>query len=388
MAIRIHTLGTQRVEQDGRVLDRLPAQRVRLGVLVFIAVEREVSRDRVLGMFWADRPPERARHALSQTLYELRQELGDDVVRTVGETLAIGHHVAVDVHDFAEAVEAEDYRAALSLYGGRFLAGANLSGSRELEGWIDGQESRIHRLHRKARRGAISAALEAGAAGEALSLAREWAETDPLDDEAQHRVIELMADEGDRAGALRQYERYARLMEEELELEPLDETRELVEQIRASDAGAPPLGTTEPRPESGPRSGPEPRSEPKPSPGPEPRPEPVPAPRAERGREAHQTTSPSRIDRALEVPERRPVAARRTGWAAAVLILVLGAGGLWFVLGGWSSSSDRQGLDPRRIAVLFFDDHSPSQELGPAAAGFTEALIHELDQVSGLEILS
>lgn len=45
-------------------------------------------------------------------------------------------------------------------------------------------------------------------------------------------------------------------------------------------------------------------------------------------------------------------------------------------------------LDPRRVAVLYFDDHSEEDRLGYLAAGLTEALIHELSQVGTLEVIS
>jgi TolB-like protein len=45
-------------------------------------------------------------------------------------------------------------------------------------------------------------------------------------------------------------------------------------------------------------------------------------------------------------------------------------------------------FDPRRIAVLYFDDHSPDEELRYLASGLTESLIHELSQVEALEVIS
>ena len=44
--------------------------------------------------------------------------------------------------------------------------------------------------------------------------------------------------------------------------------------------------------------------------------------------------------------------------------------------------------DPARVAVLYFDDHSPGNSLGYLAAGLTENLLHELAQVPALEVVS
>jgi TolB-like protein len=45
-------------------------------------------------------------------------------------------------------------------------------------------------------------------------------------------------------------------------------------------------------------------------------------------------------------------------------------------------------LDPRRIAVLYFDDLSESQQMRHLAAAFTESLIHRLSRVTGLVVIS
>jgi serine/threonine-protein kinase len=49
------------------------------------------------------------------------------------------------------------------------------------------------------------------------------------------------------------------------------------------------------------------------------------------------------------------------------------------------------GLDgpvPRRLAVLYFDDHSPDRSLGYLASGLTESLIQELGSVAAIQVVS
>jgi len=67
----------------------------------------------------------------------------------------------------------------------------------------------------------------------ALKSAGTWVGLDPLDDGGQQHLIQLLADSGSRNEALAQYDRYEALLRSELGLEPLDETLELVEAIRA-----------------------------------------------------------------------------------------------------------------------------------------------------------
>jgi serine/threonine-protein kinase len=70
-------------------------------------------------------------------------------------------------------------------------------------------------------------------------------------------------------------------------------------------------------------------------------------------------------------------------FVAVVALLVL--------LATWWSGRDDYGAatpDPRRIAVLYFDDLSPGGDATHLAAGLTEGLIHELSQVDELEVIS
>src|SRR6185437_9453262 len=45
-------------------------------------------------------------------------------------------------------------------------------------------------------------------------------------------------------------------------------------------------------------------------------------------------------------------------------------------------------LDPTHIAVLYFSQHGGNDSLSYLADGLTEALIHELSSVTGLEVIS
>lgn len=232
LAVRLVTLGELRVLRDGRELTAIPSQRLRCALLVYLAVEKQVTRDNLMLILWPDRAPDKARHSLSQTLYELRKELGEDWLEVRGEVLRTTDALATDVGEFTAAVEAERDTEALAHYGGGFLDGTSLGGTRNYEGWIDRTRARLARDHRKAASRAVADREEKQDIEGALDIARRWVDRDPLDDEAQHALIALLARGGRRSEALRQYERYAALLERELDVEPLEETRALIAGLR------------------------------------------------------------------------------------------------------------------------------------------------------------
>jgi eukaryotic-like serine/threonine-protein kinase len=80
-------------------------------------------------------------------------------------------------------------------------------------------------------------------------------------------------------------------------------------------------------------------------------------------------------------------------WAVAVAAVVvltgtgLGAWRVWHPIGVESGALEG-GLDPHRIAVLYFQRDDKGDSLGYLADGLTEGLIRELNQVQGLEVIS
>ena len=72
---------------DGREITSLPAQPKRFALLAYLALGSGGyrRRDTLAAMFWPDLDQFAARRALRNTLYHLREALGDDVIITRGD---------------------------------------------------------------------------------------------------------------------------------------------------------------------------------------------------------------------------------------------------------------------------------------------------------------
>src|SRR5205809_3424022 len=98
------------------------------------------------------------------------------------------------------------------------------------------------------------------------------------------------------------------------------------------------------------------------------------------------TAASRRITKASRTPSRERWR-RGALWAVPALLLALAWAGraLW---PRGRSASRGGGLDPKHIAVLYFEDLTPKKELAYLADGLTEALIADLKRVSGLAVIS
>jgi serine/threonine-protein kinase len=239
MGIRVATMPLLRFYANDREVVSLNNRRRSAALLLYLAVERSATRDTLLGLLWPERRDEKGRHALSQTLYELRQELGEECAESRGDSLVARPDLTTDVTQFERAVEAERFEEALQSYHGGFLEGVHLTPTSGFENWVDRWRAQVARLHRRARRAVLAERQQARDLAGALELATRWAQLEPLDDEAHQKLIELLAQTGRRAEALRQVSFFEEALRRE-ELEPLPEFRQLSASVRAGTfAGAP-----------------------------------------------------------------------------------------------------------------------------------------------------
>lgn len=174
--IEIRLLGAQSVRAaDGHEILSVSTQPKRLALLAYLALSSDtgdgfVSRDELLAFFWPESDDEHARNTLNQHLYRLRGSLGSEAIPSHG-TNRVGvdpAEVWCDAAEFHRALVNGNPQRALELYAGELLPGFHLSGTPELEKWLD--HLRLD-LERRALDAALRLARESEAAGDRTAAA-------------------------------------------------------------------------------------------------------------------------------------------------------------------------------------------------------------------------
>jgi DNA-binding SARP family transcriptional activator len=125
-----------------------------------------------------------------------------------------------------------DMALCAALYQGEFLQGFSLPDCPEFEDWLLTQREVV--LQRSLTRLAqLSDAHEhAGAYAQALPFAQRFLALDPWNEHGSRRVMRLLAQCAQHDAALSHFDRWCRVVQEELGLLPSEETRTLAEHIR------------------------------------------------------------------------------------------------------------------------------------------------------------
>jgi DNA-binding SARP family transcriptional activator len=313
---------------DGPVAGRA-ALRQRIALLAILAVEhpRPVSRDKLVADLWPENGTDEARHLLRDSLYILRSALGDDSVLATGDDLRLNpHRLTCDLWDFEAALAREDPEGAVSAYHGPFLSGFHLSGGEEFERWVDGERARLGRRYAQALEQLAERHVQAGELTKAVEWWSRLAREDPYNSRIALRYMQALEAAGDRAGALRHATVHANLLRAELDTVPEREVVALAERLRLESRG----GSNGSPPPARPAW----------------------------------DVSVSPVGASPEHPSTAsaPGGAARRGWAlpALVVVAVLGAVG---VVGGALSRERPPALNPKRVAVPIFANHTGRPDL-------------------------
>lgn len=216
----------------------ITAQPKRIALLAYLAIAARaapVRRDTVLALFWPELDTDRARHALRQSLYHIRQELGNHVVLGNGddELQIDGTALSCDVVDFYVAFRSGAHEAALNLFNGDLLPGLHVSGAPDFDQWIDTERAHIRRAAQEAATTLSAAAATRGETSIAVDWTRRAHHIAPFDEVMLRRLLELLDAAGDAAGAIVAFERFADRLDRELGVAPSAETTAMIAAIRA-----------------------------------------------------------------------------------------------------------------------------------------------------------
>src|SRR5262249_2537589 len=194
-----------------------------------LAPSSTMRRERIARLLWSDRGEAQVRSSLRQALVALRKDFaGAGVIAiVVGEEqvkldLSKVEGDGIAFRRLGGAGDAATLQRAATLYRGELLADMEFRDP-EFEAWLAGERRRLNDL-------AIGVldklhALESGAAR--VAAAKRLVDLDPIREASHLKLMAALAESGERAAALRQYDACREILSAELDAVPGEEIETL-----------------------------------------------------------------------------------------------------------------------------------------------------------------
>jgi DNA-binding SARP family transcriptional activator len=228
-------------------------------LLAYLALDTNLAhrRENLVGLLFPEIPDEQARTNLRQTLTRLRRAIHDSEANP--SFLSIGRESVqfnsasdhfVDASAFLSFLRGcaahtgrrdgrcpqcmANAQRALDLYRGPFLDGFFLEDSAAFDDWLLSQRERLQEAALATANQLAAYYERRGEYAAAERAARQQIEIEPWREEAHQQLMRLLAYQGKRGDALRQYQRLVTLLDDELGVEPLPASKKLQRQIAAA----------------------------------------------------------------------------------------------------------------------------------------------------------
>ncbi len=218
-------------------------RRVPRAILYYLASQGiPVGRDRLLSLFWDDKPLDAARSRLREALSRLRKELPDPTMLiSTGGTLQLDTtRVRVDQHRFESLIQqtgktpwqlstseplpasiAATLEEAIALWrGNMFLAAQSLPSTPQFDHWLMETNSNLCQLRERILERLAMHTYASGALEDALSYTRAALENNPFNDHLHYWVIRYLAELGRVSEAREYYQEIDARYHDELGIEP------------------------------------------------------------------------------------------------------------------------------------------------------------------------
>ncbi len=248
--LRIYLLGNVELHLGSKRLGGFATKKSKaLFAYLVLGKGKLFSRELLADVFWGDLPEARARRALSTDLWRIGNLLKDGGADpdtylisdsdTVGFNMDAPHWVDVERFETAtgqidridpataDRQLIDEVSEAVSLYRGELLEGV-------YDDWCLMQRDTL-----QARQlGGLEFLMQCNMAQEywanALSIGQRILSIDPFMEHVQRAVMSCHNGLGNRPAALKQYANCAQLLRQELDVEPMEETRQVLETIVAA----------------------------------------------------------------------------------------------------------------------------------------------------------
>lgn len=233
MLITVTLMGTPKVVMDGQEIV-FPYRKAE-GLFYYLCVRQSVSRDEVIGIFWADCTESTARKNLRDAIYHLKKLMGEDVIRVEGNNRIGLEPRRIGSIDYQELTQDNFFER----YTGDFLGYFYIKNCVEFEEWSTELRENLFSRYQRAAEDRVAALISRGDARALMDFGAGLLRRHILEEGIHREILGELVELDRCSDAQRLYQKLQAALMDELGLEPEEKTVQLMRE--AAQINAQPL---------------------------------------------------------------------------------------------------------------------------------------------------
>lgn len=228
MRYQLKLLGTFVIEPHDTANNPKQLNRKTRAILAYVVATGQPQPRRTLYQWFCQGTKDPA-GTLRWHLSQIRRKVGADLLHVTRQEVWLNQEQVQCDHLRFESVlnhlpscSLAELADAVALYRGSFLSDLWLKNAPEFELWLLGENGRFQTLYQKGATTLISRYIQQNQLSQAIPIAQNLLQTNPLLENAHRHLIWLYAQTGQRETALHQFEQCRALLWQELAVEPSD----------------------------------------------------------------------------------------------------------------------------------------------------------------------
>lgn len=248
--LKAFLFGSPRIEREDKPIHL--SRRKTIALLAYLLVDQKIhTRESLAQLLWPGYDTSNGLANLRRELLHMKRAIGEHNLRIERDRIGLNPESAIwiDVSEFEAKISyvevhshpsssrcsqcIEHLITATTLYRDDFLAGFSLPDSPSFDEWQFFRSEELQRSLIKALRQLIDWFTEAEDYPTAVQYGRRWLSLDMLHEPAHRQMMKLYALSGQTAAAIKQFNEFKRILEQELGVDPGEETIALYKTIQA-----------------------------------------------------------------------------------------------------------------------------------------------------------
>lgn len=242
--IQINMLGSPRIIYNERdITDKLSYKSA--GILYYVSANDYSSREKIAYTFWEGSSEDAAKYNLRYNLWSMNKifkssNKDEEAILEWNKNnlfLNNSYNVDIDIKKYSQELESDDLDLKSliklkSLYKGEFLEGFYLKDSFSFNDWLFFEREKYQKKHVQVLENLLEIYKKEKNYDKSISILQEMLNLNSLDEGLYVELVKIYLEKGDRANALKIYNKCVHVLRQELNISPKKSTQKLLKIIK------------------------------------------------------------------------------------------------------------------------------------------------------------